>query len=145
MSSSLPRSFHSGSPGSAPNSARKSSRRNSSGGDHGTSSNGGTPSLDRRNRQFNVRANRTSPSPVRRSITPGGMRGGSLERPSGYRVALPKTLYGEDASGSGGRSMTQSMDPGALAKAMAESGDKTMMGLTQSLYDDRGVIISLFG
>ena len=70
--------------------------------------------------QFSSLLHRTSPSPVRRSMTPGRPGSGPPE-PGSYRVALPRTLYGDAKTAAGvvappsGDLMTQSMDPGHLA------------------------------
>lgn len=59
-----------------------------------------------------------------------------------YRVALPRTLYGDDINGNqsnGGTLMTQSMDPSQLGSTLVDGGPmRTGESLmSQSITDER--------
>ncbi|TRY76503.1 hypothetical protein TCAL_15981, partial [Tigriopus californicus] len=100
-----------------------------------------TPTLQRRSfqsRSGSFRTSRTSPSPVRRA-TP--LRNQN-DPPKVYRVALPRTLYGDDINGNqsnGGTLMTQSMDPSQLGSTLVDSGHlRTAESvMSQSITDER--------
>ncbi len=107
-----------------------------------------TPTLSRRpataSLTRNVRASRTSPSPVRRTAP---------QQPASYRVALPRSLYGDDGAdvnGNGEGLMTQSMIVGAARQVvnvttstrtpeqlMTASCDPSMLSLDQSAREQK--------
>ncbi len=87
-----------------------------------------------------MRSSAASPSPVRRSVTPG--RGGGQQQQAAesgaYRVSLPRTLYGDDvnASSASDAMMTQSvMVDGAASSRRGRAGGS---GMTASCHPDMG-------
>ncbi len=87
-----------------------------------------------------MRSSAASPSPVRRSVTPG--RGGGQQQQAAesgaYRVSLPRTLYGDDvnASSASDAMMTQSvMVDGVASSGRGRAGGS---GMTASCHPDMG-------
>ena len=86
-----------------------------------------------------MRSSAASPSPVRRSVTPG--RGGGQQQQAAesgaYRVSLPRTLYGDDvnAAAASDAMMTQSVMVDGAASSRRVAGGS---GMTASCHPDMG-------